>query len=255
MSSYLAIDEIVAVGADALHPGYGFLSENPALARACAKAGIAFVGPSPDAIELMGDKVRAKEAAQQAGVPVVESLQRRGGAHQRRLPAAGQGRGGRRRARDARRRGARRPRRGDRGRAARGRGRLRRRPRVHRALPAARAAHRGPGHRRHARHRALARRARVLAAAPPPEGARGVAVAGRRRRAAGHARRRSDRAGPGRGLPRRRHGRVHRRRRRPVEALLPGDERAPAGRAPGDRAGHGPRPRRAAAAGRGGRVA
>jgi len=74
VSSYLAIDEIVAIGADALHPGYGFLSENPALARACAQAGITFVGPSADAIELMGDKVRAKEAAQKAGVPVVESL-------------------------------------------------------------------------------------------------------------------------------------------------------------------------------------
>src|SRR5688500_10688869 len=74
VSSYLAIDEIVAVGADALHPGYGFLSENRALARACEAAEIAFVGPSPDAIELMGDKVRAKEAAARAGVPVVQSL-------------------------------------------------------------------------------------------------------------------------------------------------------------------------------------
>ncbi len=76
VGSYLSISDVIeaAAGADALHPGYGFLSENAGLARACAEAGVAFVGPSPDAIELMGDKVRAKEAAARAGVPVVESL-------------------------------------------------------------------------------------------------------------------------------------------------------------------------------------
>ena len=74
-------------------------------------------------------------------------------------------------------------------------------------------------------------------------------------RAAARAGRRGRRAGAGRGLLRRGHGRVHRRRRRPVDALLPRDERAAAGRAPGHRARHRPRPRRAAAAGRGGRGA
>jgi acetyl-CoA/propionyl-CoA carboxylase, biotin carboxylase, biotin carboxyl carrier protein len=77
IASYLDIGEIVAActrsGARALHPGYGFLSENPALARACAEAGIAFVGPPPAAGELMGDKLRAKDAARGAGVPVVPS--------------------------------------------------------------------------------------------------------------------------------------------------------------------------------------
>jgi len=64
-------------GADALHPGYGFLSENPRLARATAEAGITFVGPPPLAMELMGDKINAKEAAARAGVPVVPGLDER----------------------------------------------------------------------------------------------------------------------------------------------------------------------------------
>ncbi len=76
--SYLDIDAVVGAcaqwGADALHPGYGFLSENPGLARACAQAGVTFIGPSPEAGELMGDKLRAKDAAAAAGVPVVPSF-------------------------------------------------------------------------------------------------------------------------------------------------------------------------------------
>ncbi|MGH2892156.1 MAG: acetyl-CoA carboxylase biotin carboxylase subunit, partial [Solirubrobacteraceae bacterium] len=78
ISSYLDIDAVVAAcaqwGAEALHPGYGFLSENPALARACALAGVTFIGPPSEAGELMGDKLRAKEAAARAGVPVVPSF-------------------------------------------------------------------------------------------------------------------------------------------------------------------------------------
>jgi pyruvate carboxylase len=75
--AYLDVDEIVRVaaacGADAVHPGYGFLSENPELARACAAAGIAFIGPPPEVLELTGNKVRAVAAARAAGVPVLRS--------------------------------------------------------------------------------------------------------------------------------------------------------------------------------------
>ncbi|MDD7968976.1 acetyl-CoA carboxylase family protein [Actinomycetospora lemnae] len=74
-AAYLDVEAVVAAatkaGADALHPGYGFLSENPALARACADAGITFVGPSPEVLELCGDKARAREHARSVGVDVL----------------------------------------------------------------------------------------------------------------------------------------------------------------------------------------
>jgi len=73
--SYLNIPKIVAVaqesGAQAIHPGYGFLSENPGLAHACREAGIIFIGPSPRVLKLMGDKVLARREMKSAGVPVV----------------------------------------------------------------------------------------------------------------------------------------------------------------------------------------
>jgi pyruvate carboxylase len=75
--SYLSIDEIIRVardaGADAVYPGYGFLSENPELAAACAEAGITFVGPGAHVLELTGNKARAIAAAQEAGLPVLAS--------------------------------------------------------------------------------------------------------------------------------------------------------------------------------------
>src|SRR5579859_2341088 len=75
VEAYLDIAGIVAVakakGVDAIHPGYGFLSENPALARACEKAGITFVGPTPALLELLGDKTAARRLAASADVPVL----------------------------------------------------------------------------------------------------------------------------------------------------------------------------------------
>jgi acetyl-CoA carboxylase biotin carboxylase subunit len=73
--SYLNMKAIIAAcevtGADAVHPGFGFLSENAAFARMCEKCGITFIGPKPASIEMLGDKARAKETMKKAGVPVV----------------------------------------------------------------------------------------------------------------------------------------------------------------------------------------
>src|SRR5829696_4363879 len=75
--AYLSVDEIIRVarqaGCDAVYPGYGFLSENPDLAAACAEAGITFVGPGSDVLELTGNKARAIAAARAAGLPVLTS--------------------------------------------------------------------------------------------------------------------------------------------------------------------------------------
>ncbi|MEP9361791.1 pyruvate carboxylase [Nocardioides sp. CN2-186] len=77
--AYLDPEAIVATalraGADAVYPGYGFLSENPALAEACANAGITFVGPTSDVLELTGNKARAIAAAKAAGVPTLASVE------------------------------------------------------------------------------------------------------------------------------------------------------------------------------------
>ena len=73
--SYLNVQSILAAcdlsGADAFHPGFGFLSENAAFARLCARCGVTFIGPSPEAMDAMGDKAQAKKTMKAAGVPVV----------------------------------------------------------------------------------------------------------------------------------------------------------------------------------------
>ena len=78
--AYLSVDAVVGAarraGAQAVHPGYGFLSENTAFAAACEAAGIAFIGPPSAAIEAMGDKIRAKQTVAKAGVPVVPGSRR-----------------------------------------------------------------------------------------------------------------------------------------------------------------------------------
>jgi len=80
VEAYLDITGIVAVakskGVDAIHPGYGFLSENAAFARACEKAGITFIGPTPELLEMLGDKTAARRLATSAGVPVLPGTEK-----------------------------------------------------------------------------------------------------------------------------------------------------------------------------------
>ena len=74
LAGYLNVHRIVnlaaSTGCDAIHPGYGFLSENPELAAACARRGITFIGPGADVIKRMGDKTEARDAMKAAGLPV-----------------------------------------------------------------------------------------------------------------------------------------------------------------------------------------
>lgn len=80
VDAYLAADEIIelakAKGVEAIHPGYGFLSENVAFAKACEEAGIVFIGPTHEMMERLGDKIQSKLAANQAGVPTIPGIEK-----------------------------------------------------------------------------------------------------------------------------------------------------------------------------------
>ena len=79
IGAYLAIDEIIemakAKGADAIHPGYGFLSENVEFAKACEDAGIVFIGPDYKMMSQLGDKIQSKLVAQEVGVPTIPGVE------------------------------------------------------------------------------------------------------------------------------------------------------------------------------------
>ncbi|PCJ88433.1 MAG: pyruvate carboxylase [Flavobacteriales bacterium] len=81
LKPYLDIDQIVNLakekGVDAIHPGYGFLSENPEFARKCEENGICWIGPKPKVMEALGDKVKAKNVAQKQGIPIIESSKKK----------------------------------------------------------------------------------------------------------------------------------------------------------------------------------
>ena len=262
--SYLNIPSIISAASitecEAIHPGYGLLSENSTFAEVCRACGITFIGPSPEAIRLMGDKAQARGMARAAGAPVVPGSQgpldgvdeaqatgRRG-----RLSRHGQGRLRRRRPGDAHR---------PRARIAGARlchvpVRSARLLRILRSVSGevrrGGASRRGPGAGRPERDPRPHGRARLLDPAPPPEAPRGVAchvhLPGHARGAVQvRARRRQCRQ-----LRLRGHGGVPRRPRR--QLLLHRDEHADPGGASRHRAGHRIRPRPRADPHRRGRV-
>ena len=251
--SYLNIPALLAAceitGADAVHPGYGFLAENARFAEILAEHNVHFIGPRPEHIRLMGDKIAAKRAADELGIPTVPGSDGGIGSDEeaRRLArdigfpvmvkaaAGGGGRGmkvvrARERACVGARHGARRV-----------EGRVRRRHALSGEISRAAAPHRNPGSRRRQGPRHPSRRARLLAAAPPSE-----SLGGRPLARAQHRRARPDRRDRRQGdardqISRRRHRRIPLRGR---QVQLHRDEHPHSGRASGDRDDHRYRPGR-----------
>ena len=192
--SYLNVPALLAAceitGADAVHPGYGFLSENARFAEILDEHGIAFIGPKAEHIRMMGDKIEAKRTATRLGIPCVPGSDGAVGDEAEALKIAGEigypvlvkaaAGGGGRGMKVARDRG--RSDRGDRHRQDRGQGGVRRRRGLSGEISAEAAPHRNPGARRRPGPRDPSRRARLLAAAPPSEGLGGRPLARAQRR-------------------------------------------------------------------------
>ncbi len=250
--SYLHIPNVIGAaqktGADAIHPGYGFLSEDPFFAEICSDNGITFIGPRPEVMEKVGDKAIARDLMQKAGLPLlpgtIEPVQTAEEAQEIadgigypviiKAVAGGGGRGMNvvRRAEDLARLYA--------DHARHRAGRVQGQRRLHRALPRGPPPHRGAAGVRQPRQRRVLLRTRLLGAAPPPEADRGGALDPPLRRAAQRHRRARRRRRPRGRLHRRRHDGVPARPR--GQPLLHGDERPHPGRAPRQRDGHVRRP-------------
>jgi Biotin carboxylase, N-terminal domain len=213
LNARLLVSAGVAFQADAVHPGYGFLSENKDFAELCIEQGITWIGPPPDLIRLMGNKVAARKAASDAGLgwSGERCVFRRGNRGNDRLSDHSQGFRGRRRPWHAARHGAAHPCRSFRPSSAGSESGIRRRLVVRREIRRPRPARRGPGPRR--RERCTARvRARLFVTATQSKASRGDAGAGLGLRDARGDVLRRGLADSERWLRERGYDRVHRRR-------------------------------------------